>query len=63
MYPISLKQLAAAPKGMGFRCSRVSFICLVSDTHLATINEALIALLIIAMALLILGVIASPAGL
>lgn len=43
--------------------SRVSFIFLVSDTHLVTINEALIALLIIAMALLILGVIVKPTGL
>lgn len=51
---------AVVPKGMGFHVCRVHFIFLVSDTHLATINEALIALLIIVIALLILEVTVSP---
>ena len=54
---------AVAPKGMGFNVCRVHFIFPVTDTHLATINEALIALLITVIALLVLEVTVSPAGL
>lgn len=42
---------ATAAKGRDLDVCRVHFIFPVSDTHLATVNEALIALLIIVMAL------------